>query len=257
MACSKSKIEYLTHVWNFYPGCEHTPEVFPCADKCWARGMAHRYGRSFEPHLIPEKLLDPLKLKKPARIGVNFTGDTFGEWVNPAQMVDDKSGYADATLGFIVKDIMRRCPQHQFLFLTKRPDRLKLWQPFPKNAWVGASACSYSMTVWACHELSKIQAKTKFISFEPLMDFTPWPTLEGVLKSSGISWVIIGGWSGGKNPPKIEWVREIIDAADQAGIPVWLKDNLLPIMPNDIDWAWADKGEYFKLRQELPEVKHG
>ena len=37
---------------------------------------------------------------------------------------------------------------------------------------------------------------------------------------------------------KIEWVREIVEAADRAGVPVFMKDNLT---------GWIKK------RQEMPE----
>ena len=52
---------------------------------------------------------------------------------------------------------------------------------------------------------------------------------------------------------KIEWVTEIVEAADAAGIPVFLKDSLKPMIFGDPLFAegmvtWA--GE---LRQEMPE----
>lgn len=57
----------------------------------------------------------------------------------------------------------------------------------------------------------------------------------------GISWVIVGRLSGygHKYNPKIEWVEEIVKAADKAGIPVFQKDNLKPLLEDN-------------LRQELP-----
>jgi len=64
--------------------------------------------------------------------------------------------------------------------------------------------------------------------------------------------------------PKIEWIKEIVEAADKAGIPVFLKDNLRPLfIPEDcikpnallIDCLWAsDKA---KLRQEFPPERRG
>jgi hypothetical protein len=62
--------------------------------------------------------------------------------------------------------------------------------------------------------------------------------------------------------PKIEWVREIVEAAGKAGIRVFLKDNLRPLLiPEDCselnylteDIFWAS--EKAQLRQEMPELK--
>jgi hypothetical protein len=50
-------------------------------------------------------------------------------------------------------------------------------------------------------------------------------------------------------PPKIEWVQEIVEAADKAGIPVFLKDNLRPLGELIAQFCSKDKWE---LRQEMP-----
>ena len=56
--------------------------------------------------------------------------------------------------------------------------------------------------------------------------------------------------------PKIEWIKEIVEAADKAGVPVFLKNNLEPLLvtvKNDQKYAplWANGG-YGNLRQEFP-----
>jgi len=56
------------------------------------------------------------------------------------------------------------------------------------------------------------------------------------------------------NKTSIEWVHEIVEVADKAGIPVFLKNNLIPVIkplmlvPN-LSWF----GNAFGLRQEFPE----
>ena len=87
---TKTNIEYGEKNWNFYPGCLHwkNPEICPVGEKCWAKTTTEgRMQESFEPHLIPENLLDPLRRKKPTRILVNFRGDLMGGWVDPEQKV--------------------------------------------------------------------------------------------------------------------------------------------------------------------------
>lgn len=261
---SKTKIEYLTHCWNFYTGCLHLQNgVCPVGENCWAYTMAQRFNKGdFKPRLHPELLLDPLKLKKPSRIGVCFTGDLFGDWVDPEKTVEpfrvgDILFNPNGNLRKAVFDVIEIEKQSQFFFLTKAPENIQKWGTFPDNAWVGASATNSQSWDIAFHALQKTDAKNKWLSFEPLCEYLPMESTDLV----GISWIVIGGQSG-RHPimPKIEWIREIIDAADKAGIPVFLKNNLRSLLipedchkPNalmdDIFWT-SDKA---KMRQELPE----
>ena len=59
------------------------------------------------------------------------------------------------------------------------------------------------------------------------------------LKEAGISWVIIGSQTKPYRPPKVEWVRKIVEAADKAGVAVFEKNNLKPLLQRE-------------LRQEMP-----
>ena len=78
------------------------------------------------------------------------------------------------------------------------------------------------------------------------------------LKDAGINWLIIGAQTKPYKPPRIEWVQEIVEAADKSGIPVFLKDNLNDIVPPNTDQEpflrYGPAGE-LRLRQEFPKVK--
>lgn len=63
------------------------------------------------PILLTDELDAPLRLRKPARIGVQFMGDLFHEDV-PFEFIDK------------VFATMALCPQHTFQVLTKRPGRM-------------------------------------------------------------------------------------------------------------------------------------
>jgi len=56
--------------------------------------------------------------------------------------------------------------------------------------------------------------------------------------------------------PKIEWVKEIVEAADKAGTSVFLKDNLDPLgLPlNSLYYSQyeTEQGPEYRLRQEMP-----
>lgn len=73
------------------------------------------------------------------------------------------------------------------------------------------------------------------------------------LKEAGISWVIIGAVTKCPELPQPEkiWVEEIVRAADEAGVKVWLKASLYnALWGNDPIWAWSSRGT---LRKEIPE----
>ena len=79
------------------------------------------------------------------------------------------------------------------------------------------------------------------------------------LEDAGIGWVIIGAQTKPYKPPEIEWVKEIIEACDKAGVKVFLKNNLLKLLPVEKPY-WVGltgkKDEHLtaKLRQEIPRV---
>jgi hypothetical protein len=214
--------------------------------------MAHRYNKDFTPHLKPELLLAPLSRKKPAIIGVNFTGDLGGDWVDLSQWVrvddyTDKEYFTDdgdkliaIPLVRTVFNTLRACQQHQFIFLTKNPAAWQKWQPFPENAWIGATVCNDKMLVRAVGLLGDVNAQHKWLSIEPLMERIH-PIPPQFLKDAGIEWVVIGGWSGGGQSPDIEWIREIVEACHRAKIKVWLKENL-----GELPYPW------FTKRRETP-----
>lgn len=78
------------------------------------------------------------------------------------------------------------------------------------------------------------------------------------LQEAGISWVIIGSQTKPNIFPAIEHVAEIVLAADKAGIPVFLKNNLRPLLQEHVTgihhtWALAKNYGHGELwRQEFP-----
>jgi len=123
--------------------------------------------------------------------------------------------------------------QHRFYLLTKQPQNLPTSPSyFPDNCWVGVSATGAQMFIDAGHALEGINAKVKYISAEPLLDWDLGGAgfIATMLKQWGISWIIIGAQTKPFRPPKIEWVKEILSASDKAGIPIFLKDNLQPLL---------------------------
>jgi len=90
------------------------------------------------------------------------------------------------------------------------------------------------VTVTSSREKGRIQTLREHISgghyhvtFEPMFDDI------GAVDLTGIEWIIIGTETGrrkGKAVSKPEWVRNLTDQAHALGIPVFMKENLLPII---------------------------
>ena len=287
---SKTGIEYGDYVWNFTSGCGNNTNGICKAGgfRCWAypitQRFADRYPNGFKPTIYPEALLSPLYLKKPSRILCSFMGDLF--WgcseFNPDRKIhsDMPSGKASITMslkGWIFTTI-KQCPQHTFLFLTKQPQNLAKFSPFPDNCWVGVTITNNGQMIDAYNTFHSFKGTAadnhmawfnlkKFISFEPLLSDMKdaevrFGSLKRILETSNIFWVIIGAMTlsleeynnsnyalrrglklkqWGKKwtvQPDIEWVQEIVEACDKARIPVFLKDNLRKIIPDRQEPFW-------------------
>jgi len=290
---SKSGIEYLNYVWNFYSGCYNWKNgICPVGKNCWAKKITERfpghYPNGFEPTFYPEAFLSPLHLNKPSIIGCAFMGDLFLDEIDPdLRVCVPQTGLFHFLDGYPIREIFKTikdCPQHKFLFLTKCPWNLIKWSPFPENCWVGVTVTSAYMLYKALEFLKDIDATKVYLSLEPFLEEIKIPA-PAIFNDYAINWLIIGACTGTKVgmselvrkypnltlmsygnrwilPPKLEWVLEIVEAADKAGIPVFLKDNLKPLLTLEgfnKNAFWRDKRDirgfedlHFELRQEMP-----
>jgi len=202
----KTNIEWTEMTWKIVTGCNHG------CPYCYCR----RFMKDMTPKYHPDRLKDPMKLKKPSRIFVANTGDLFGEWVKGWQIKE-------------VLNVIADCPQHTFQLLTKNPERYRdfgsLERPYPENCWIGTSITCQKDVIRVDY-IRDIPAGVRFISFEPILGFIEKIDL------TGIDWVIIGAESVGKaDIPKDEksskkWAGPLIEKVREAGIPLFLKPNL-------------------------------
>ncbi len=139
----------------------------------------------------------------------------------------------------------------RFYLLTKHPEYAVKFSPFPENCWVGVTVTRDIYCTAALYHLQGVEATVKFLSLEPLLMEIPTIELTSLLQKVGISWLIIGAQTKPYKPPEIEWVREIVEAADKAGIPVFLKDNLKPLYIAHTKAQGQICSDYI-LRQEMP-----
>lgn len=192
----------------------------------------------FYPRFWPERLWQPAResegRKKSLGIFTVDMGEFFGDWV--PQEWQNK-----------IFKVIRTCDYHRFYLLTKQPQNLANFSPFPPNCWLGVTATGATMAYQAHWYLqNQVDAKVKFLSLEPLLETISFDALDG------IDWLIIGAQTKPYRPPRKEWVEEIVSVANHAGTPIFLKDNLYPLLGLGNGKSILHNNCNGTLRQEMP-----
>ncbi|MDD2735209.1 MAG: phage Gp37/Gp68 family protein [Desulfuromonadaceae bacterium] len=206
-------IEWTEETWNPVTGC---CKVSAGCANCYAEKMAHRlkamgavgYDNGFELTLLPERLQQPFRKKKPTRFFVNSMSDLFHEDV-PDKFLDD------------VFAVMRQTPQHTYQILTKRAYRLPQYfgsQKLPSNIWLGVTVEDRQSGIPRIDHLRNVDAAIRFLSVEPLLEDL------GKFDLTDIHWVIVGGESGpNARPMNQDWVLSIKEQCEKSGSAFFFK----------------------------------
>lgn len=211
-----SSIEWTDVTWNPASGCT---KISPGCDHCYAERFAerwrgipnHPYEFGFDLKLHPERLDQPIRLKRPSFIFVNSMSDLFHK--------DIGFDYIDK-----VFDVMETADHHVYQVLTKRSSILKRYvnaryksQPVPEHIWLGVSL-ENSEQLSRVRHLRDANVSVRFLSIEPLL---------GPIESidlAHIAWVIVGGESGpGHRRMDPDWVRSIRNQCLDAGVAFFFK----------------------------------
>ena len=201
--CIKDCIQNMNLVIGCTIGCSY----------CYARNNVRRFHMidDFEkPEFFPNKLR-LMEKKRPQTFLLTGMSD-FSHW---------KTEWREQ-----IFDKMTENPQHQYLFLTKRPEDI-VFSTTLENAWFG-------VTVTSSKEKNRIRTLREHIhgghyhvTFEPMFDDV------GMVDLTGIEWIVIGTETGhrkGKTVSEPEWVRNLTDQAHTLGIPVFMKEDLLSVI---------------------------
>lgn len=275
---NKTKIEWVKgYTWNPITGCKHDCEY------CYARNIANRfkgfyselvggntheyvgkddkgiyelnepvyrydeddkmrkaaYPFGFKPTFHKYRLKEPTTIRTSKNIFVCSMADLFGEMV-PEEWIAE------------VIHACESASQHNYLFLTKNPQRYrKVWiyeMLTYINAWLGVTITSEDdveriVDMPAYAPLYGERNPKKFVSIEPLLSDLPYVPL-----LTEFDWVIIGAESGNRKDkivPKKEWIDNIVEMCKSMKVPVFMKESLLPIM-----------GEENMLREFPEELKN-
>lgn len=208
-----SRIEWTEQTWNPAVGCT---KISAGCKNCYAETMAKRlkamgtpgYENGFALRILPERLEDPGKRRKPTVYFVNSMSDLFHEKIPDAYIEQ-------------VFDVITRTPHHTYQILTKRGARMARFfktRTVPDNAWLGVSVENRKHGVPRIDHLRRVPAKIRFLSVEPLLEDV------GELDLTDVHWVIVGGESGPKaRPMKEEWADSIRVQCEEQQVAFFFK----------------------------------
>lgn len=226
-----SNIDWARWSWNPYTGCTHREDICSTWKDCWARKNSKRQRDfTFMPTFYPERLDQPLRVKKPARIFAISKGDLFCE---------NCPEHFDAWRNQII-DKIALARWHKFIMLTKNTANLRAYvtrmsegaagiKVFPPNLWIGPSIAGLEKNIMKkLLEVPNLQyGGERLISFEPLSADIPLHLdIPAHFKQ-----FFIGALNLGQNrtvQPDPEYVANIITHAKRTGAAIMMKKNLKP-----------------------------
>lgn len=227
-----TNISWTDYSWNPVTGCSrHGPE---CTN-CWAEQFMRRQAaRDDAPEYMSEqewsqenaedvvvthegRLDEPFEYGFPEGPGRIFTvsmGDLF---------------HREVPESFIrrVVAVAHQLPEHEFIFLTKRPGRAAdVDIDWPENALVGTSVGSgpggeYPDTTHRIEQLRGVDART-WVSFEPLIE----PI--GEVDLEHIGWAVVGGENApdeNRREMEHEWARDLFRQCREQDVAFHFKQS--------------------------------
>ena len=229
--------------WQLVEGC--TP-VSPACKNCWSLAKEKRFRKETGVVFHTERLHKPWGRKKPAVYSI--WNDLFHKSVDFNDILE-------------VMFQIEKCPQHTFLILTKRPQRMHEfftdWVPNPfwingdylPNVWLGVTAENQEQADKRIPILLDIPAAKRFVSVEPMLGIVSLDqininkdrsvthnVLTGIPydwdygeyfpenKIESIDWVIAGAESGpGRRELSLCWIDDLILQCTGANVPLMVK----------------------------------
>lgn len=282
----KTGIEWTDATWNPVTGCTKVSQGCKhCyADREWPRmtKLVKAYeGRDFSDVMTHGDRLDqPIRWVRPRMIFVNSMGDLFHEAV-PDEFIDMVFGVMWACLYN-----RKGNPGHVFQVLTKRAGRMRdymsedrreawaraavmhgggidpdgIWDQVMdtegphQRIWLGVSAEDQETADERIPLLLQTQGAVRFVSMEPLLGPVKFSHFLGA-NGQGLDWIIAGGESGpNARPMHPEWVREIRDQCETAGVPFLFKQWgqwLLSESENEMNDGFVHQGEFVRVGRRL------
>lgn len=215
-----SKIEWTDKTWNPVTGCTKISEgCLNCYAISFSKRLsanpktASKYRNADKVTVHPDELDKPFKWKKPKMIFVCSMGDLF---------------HVDVPWMFIHKVIetIRQNPQHTFILLTKRADKMAYFYAsfiqsgliWPNNIWCGITAENQQRFDERMPYLKRMPG-VKFISVEPMLS-----EVDISRYARHINWVICGGETGHHiRRINSDWAVKLLNQTRTHNIPFFFK----------------------------------
>ena len=244
-----TKIEWVEYTYNLITGCEYD------CDYCFTRRLAKAQGGDIRRHKAMTDVYTEINgcydLASPIRdengriveypFGSSptlhrYKADDYRPIRESRRVLVNaiSDGFGDSIPEDWIRFVFETCaatPQHYYLFLTRNPKKYgQIDLPDGNHYW-------YGVTITANRDLEKIDMlplnRKTFINFEPLMEdiFLSPEDLKG------INWITIGAQTGkvkNKVVPQREWIESILALADKMDVPVFMRDNLSPIVGEEM-----------------------
>ena len=235
---SKSSISYLDYAVNCVVGC--TP-ISPGCAHCWSKQLhdqrhaaymagaklPNQYAEPFGTvRLFPERLAEIGRIRKPSVIGICFTSDLFHNDV-PQSVVESVMSAASLN------------QRHQFIFLTKRADRMR-------NTMSGFSVRPNVWCAFTAEDQQRFDERWQHVRHLALAGWETWcsaePLLGPIVSGEWPDMTIIGGESGAEvRRCDVEWIRSIVGQCREFGTRVAVK-QLGSISDDDGTWTHSRSG---------------
>lgn len=240
-----TSISWATYSWNPVTGCSRagpicahrvdTPDGPKIISKCYAETMARNHADRENPpafatdkpwtlehasenvSMHPDRLAEPDTYHYPDGPGRVFVGsmtDMFHSEVDP--------GFTQRVL-----DKCREHPEHLWIWLTKRPQHAAEWRlDWPPNTMLGVSVGSagheYPSTTHRIEQLRDVDAPSKWVSFEPLLEPMPDLTLDH------LDWMVVGGETAPaehRREMDDDWARDLYQQAQRQDVNYFYKQG--------------------------------
>ncbi len=268
---AKTKIQWCDSTVNPTMGCDGCELWTSTVKKCYAGALHTRFGGSttgYSPTFDQLTFWPGRMTEAAAWSDLNGTKRKDKPWLDGLPRLIFVSDMSDAlstavSFDFLEEQVVRVASStegqcHQWLWLTKRPERMAQFADelkvkrveWPSNLWAGTSITTQATTARIKHLLRVGDANTiRFLSVEPQqgpVDLSPWlPELD---------WVIQGGESGrGAARFQLSWASDMIRQCRDTGVPYFLKQLGSVVFSGERRLSFKDNhaGEWAEWPKEI------
>lgn len=148
--------------------------------------------------IMPDRFEEPYSWRKPSCVFVNSQSDLFHEEIPDDVLID-------------LFRVMVSTPQHRYLILTKRPERMRDWlrghvHPVAPNIWLGVTCEHQAAADERIPLLLQTPAAIRFLSVEPMLGPVDLLHMTTDAPNSGFALTDgFGRWDG-EGEARIHWV---------------------------------------------------